>query len=67
MNELSNAELCEAMGLHQAGVGDEGEALPRLGVLDLVEENGRDQHRIHLMRRCFAQDHRFQLPQAIQG
>ena len=48
-------------------MGNEGEALPRLGVLNFVKENSRDQHRIHLMRRCLPKNHRLQLTQAIQG
>ena len=55
------------MGLHQAGMGDEGEAFARLGVLYFVEKNGGDQHWIHLMRRCLAKDHRLQLAKTIQG
>ena len=60
-------DLGRSVGLHQTGMGDEGEALSRFGMLDLVEENGGDQHRVHLMRRRFPQDHRLQLAQAIQG
>jgi len=55
------------MGLHQAGMGDEGEALPWLGVLNFVEKNGGDQHWIHLMHRCLAQDHRLQLREDDPG
>ena len=55
------------MALNQIGMGDEGETLPRFGVLNFVEKNGGDQQRIYLMRRCLAQDHRFQLAKAIQG
>ena len=67
MDQLRNADLGWSMGLHQPGMGDEGKAFPWLGVLNFVEKYGGDQHRIHLMRLCLAQDHRFQLTQAIQG
>ena len=67
MDEFRHADLGRSMGLHQTGMGDEGEALPRFGVLNFVEKYGGDQHRIHLMSLCLAQDHRFQLTQPIQG
>ena len=35
--------------------------------LKFVKKNGSNQHRIHLMRCCLAQDHWLQLAQEIQG
>ena len=67
MDQFRHADLGLSMGLHQTGMGDEREAFTRLRVLNFVEKNGGDQHRIHLMRCCLAQNYRLQLAQAIQG
>ena len=67
MDQFRDADLGRSVGLHKTGMGDEREALPRLGVLNFVEKNGGDQHWIHLMRRCLAQNHRLQLAKTIQG
>ena len=67
MDQFLDTDLGWSMGLHQTEMGHEGEALHRLGVLNFVKKYGGDQHRIHLMRRCLAQDNRLQFAQAIQG
>ena len=67
VDQFRNAELSRTVGFHQTGMGNEGKAFPGFGMLDFVEENGGDQHRIHLMRRRFAKDHRLQFAQAMQG
>ena len=64
MDQFLAADLGRSVGLHQTEMGHEGEVLTRSGVLNFVKKNGGDQHRIELMPRCFAQDHRFQLANA---
>ena len=48
-------------------MNDERQIFSWFGVLNFVEENGRDQHRIDPVATRFSLDHRFQPVQSRQG
>ena len=67
MDQFSDADLGRAVGLHQTRVGDERKVFPRFRVLNLIEQDGRQQHRVDPMHLGFSKDHRLQGRQPLQG
>ena len=67
MNQLRNPDLGGTVGADQTGVGDEGQGFPRFGMLDLIEQDCREQHRVDAISRRLAVDIALQRAQLIQG
>jgi len=65
--EFTETELGGAMGLEQTRFGHQRGILAGLGMLHLIEQHRRHQHRIDPPTTALAQDHRPQLLDAAQG
>ncbi len=67
VDQLGDGELRRTMGFDQSGVGDKRKTFSGLGVLNFVEQNGCDQHRIDAMLSRLLHDHRLELSELIEG
>ena len=60
VHKLIDGQLGRAVGFEQAGFNSQGKILPRFGVLELIEEHGRHEHRVDAVTLGFPQDDRLE-------
>ena len=67
LDQFAEAELGGTVGAEQAASGRQGVVLAGFGVLQLIEQHSRNEHRVDVVTTALAEDHRPQLFEPSEG